>query len=67
MNERAADIVPLTIKGFPPDPADAIIPPINIRHFPAMNNSGGVHSFRIRPPTVFTAPIGVEVKFRLCP
>ena len=59
--ERAADIVPLTSNGFPPDPTDAIIPPTSITHLPAKNTSGGVHSLRKRPPIFFAAPIGVVV------
>ena len=58
--ERRADIVPLTTKGFPPDPNDAITPPTSMTHFPARNSSAGVHSFRSRLPIVFAAPIGVE-------
>ena len=41
MIERAAPIVPLTIKGFPLVEIEAIKPPKNIMHLPVSNSSGG--------------------------
>lgn len=48
--ERKAEKVPPTSKEFPPVPNDALTPPVNIKHFPAKNNSGGVHSSKRRSP-----------------
>ena len=54
-------MVPLTTKGLPPVLTDATTPPTNITHFPAINNSGGVHSLNNLPPIILTAPTGVEL------
>ena len=40
MIKRAADIVPLIIMGLPVA-ANAITPPTNMTHVPAISNSGG--------------------------